>query len=146
MTYAKIENNKVVEYPVHEGDLRLRFNNVSFPTPFQPPEGYVKVEDVDFPAYDYTKNVEEGTPILINGVWTRNWVITEASAEELADRVSSQWTVVRRDRNSKLTACDWTQLPDAPVSSSAWAAYRQALRDITDQSDPFNITWPVEPA
>jgi hypothetical protein len=42
-----------------------------------------------------------------------------------------------------LKDCDWTQLADSPVNKTAWAAYRQALRDITAQSDPFNIEWPV---
>lgn len=56
------------------------------------------------------------------------------------------WAAVRAERNTKLSACDWTQLPDAPVDSATWAVYRQALRDITTQSDPFNIVWPQEPS
>lgn len=52
----------------------------------------------------------------------------------------------RTKRNQLLTDSDWTQLPDAPVDASAWATYRQALRDITDQEGfPTDITWPVEP-
>ena len=58
----------------------------------------------------------------------------------------AQWAIVRADRNAKLAACDWTQLPDAPVDQAAWATYRQELRDITTQSDPFNIVWPEVPA
>jgi hypothetical protein len=34
---------------------------------------------------------------------------------------------------------DWTQVADSPVDKTAWATYRQALRDITTQADPFNI-------
>jgi hypothetical protein len=30
--------------------------------------------------------------------------------------------------------------------SAAWRSYRQALRDITDQPDPFNISWPEPPS
>lgn len=55
------------------------------------------------------------------------------------------WAEIRTQRNDLLAACDWTQLPDAPVEVLPWAIYRQALRDITKQSDPFNITWPQEP-
>ena len=29
---------------------------------------------------------------------------------------------------------------------AAWAAYQQALADITEQPDPFNIIWPTPPA
>ena len=60
-----------------------------------------------------------------------------------------QWKVVRAERNGKLSASDWTSLPDVPLSDSKrdeWEVYRQALRNITDQPDPFNITWPVPPA
>ena len=40
---------------------------------------------------------------------------------------------VRAQRNALLAECDWTQVADAPVDDLAWAAYRQALRDIPDQ-------------
>ncbi len=59
--------------------------------------------------------------------------------------IDAQWNAVREERNALLAACDWTQLPDAPVDAGDWAVYRQALRDITQQSDPFAIEWPQEP-
>lgn len=40
-------------------------------------------------------------------------------------------------RDLLLKKSDWTQLPDAPVNREAWAAYRQALRDLTD-----HVNWP----
>lgn len=59
----------------------------------------------------------------------------------------TEWPVVRAKRNQLLTASDWTQLPDVLLATKeAWAVYRQALRDITQQADPFNIVWPVPPA
>jgi hypothetical protein len=58
----------------------------------------------------------------------------------------SEWVSVRSERDRRLQASDWTQLPDVPLATKdAWAAYRQALRDITEQPDPFNITWPAVP-
>jgi len=52
-------------------------------------------------------------------------------------------------RNALLAESDWTQLPDVPLSAEqkmAWAAYRQQLRDITDQPGfPDNINWPQKP-
>lgn len=49
-------------------------------------------------------------------------------------------------RNQKLSASDWTQVPDAPVDQAAWAAYRQALRDLPDKTtDPANPVWPTPP-
>ena len=53
---------------------------------------------------------------------------------------------VREERNKKLVETDWTQGADVPGSiKSPYQSYRQALRDVTSQSDPFNITWPTEP-
>ncbi len=56
--------------------------------------------------------------------------------------------VLRRERNARLAACDWTQVPDAPLSEeqrAAWAAYRQALRDLPETTDPTAPKWPVPP-
>jgi hypothetical protein len=48
--------------------------------------------------------------------------------------------VMRAVRNQLLAQSDWTQLADAPTDKTAWATYRQALRD-------FPTTWaPAETA
>lgn len=61
--------------------------------------------------------------------------------------LAEQAALARDRRNSLLVSCDWTQLPDAPVDQTAWAVYRQALRDITDQPGfPANVNWPEPPA
>lgn len=51
-------------------------------------------------------------------------------------------------RRMLLVQSDYTQLPDVPVADKeAWAIYRQALRDITEQLDyPIAIEWPASPA
>lgn len=149
MTYARIENEQVVEYPIYEGDIRLRFSNVSFPENFEPPEGYVRVIDIVQPAINHTQNISDGTPTKQNNnTWVRNWIISPASQEEIDARLINQWSSIRFFRGQKLKDSDWTQLPDAPLTAeqkSTWAAYRQALRDITTQTDPFNISWPIAP-
>jgi hypothetical protein len=71
---------------------------------------------------------------------TKQWVDPRTSETE--------WVQVRALRNQKLRDTDWTQIPDSPFAAQQrqqWAAYRQALRDVTNQSDPFNIVWPVAP-
>ena len=38
-------------------------------------------------------------------------------------------------------------LVDNPLTTKEkWRDYRQQLRDITKQADPFKITWPTEPS
>ncbi len=70
---------------------------------------------------------------------TKTWVDPRTNETE--------WPVVRAKRDSRLLASDWAQLPDVPLrTKEAWAIYRQALRDVTTQEDPFNIIWPQPPA
>jgi hypothetical protein len=57
-----------------------------------------------------------------------------------------QWNLVRDRRNALLQQSDWTQLADVVLpNKTAWEAYRQALRDVTSQPDPYNIVWPTPP-
>lgn len=68
------------------------------------------------------------------------------AAEQWKPNTAMQWMMVRSQRNQLLTASDWTQLPDVPLATKeAWAEYRQALRDVTNQPDPFTIQWPTMP-
>lgn len=57
---------------------------------------------------------------------------------------------MRSMRDNLLTASDWTQSPDSPLTDSKkqeWATYRQALRDLPANTvDPANPTWPTQPS
>ena len=68
--------------------------------------------------------------------------VPEPTAQELASMVRSQ-------RDAKLSATDYLVVPDYPISPEdleAVKTYRQALRDIPEQSGfPKNVQWPVEP-
>ena len=59
------------------------------------------------------------------------------------------WQKLRTERNSILKDSDWSQLSDAPLTSSqktAWSTYRQELRDLpANTEDPKNVTWPLQP-
>lgn len=61
---------------------------------------------------------------------------------------ATQWATVRSRRNGLLQASDWTQIEDHDLGADrpAWASYRQALRDITIQLNPFAIDWPEAPS
>ena len=109
--------------------------------------GVHKKQIVTPPYFDpATQAREEGPALLIDGVWTQNYSVTDLSADESAAKVGAQWDVIRAERNRLLVASDWTQLPDAPVDAAAWATYRQALRDITAEANPFAIVWPESPS
>lgn len=62
----------------------------------------------------------------------------------------TEWSLVRVKRDRLLAASDWTDTLSAKTRLGdalyqAWQDYRQILRDITTQSDPFNIAWPQQP-
>jgi hypothetical protein len=79
-------------------------------------------------------------------VYYQNWVSTNATESEINYRLENQWEEIRFIRNQLLTECDWTQLSDVSQTiKDLWTAYRQQLRDITNQQNPFNIEWPIKP-
>ena len=72
-----------------------------------------------------------------------------ASLPTDAEILARKWQDVRNQRNSLLAQTDWvvTKASETGVAETdAWKTYRQALRDVTTQSDPDNITWPTEPS
>jgi hypothetical protein len=88
------------------------------------------------------------TKYVLGPVFVDNEEATAAEQEAAykAQKDAEQAKSVREQRNQKLKDCDWTQVLDAPVDKDAWAAYRQALRDISAQEGfPWTINWPKEP-
>ena len=75
--------------------------------------------------------------------------VTTATQHETAYKAmkdAEQAANVRRSRTEKLKDSDWTQIADSTADKTAWATYRQALRDITGQAGfPWTITWPNDP-
>jgi len=132
--------------PYSLGQLRRDNPQVSFPStiPADTLAEYdvYEVVTTQQPTYDDSAYKLEQSIELVDGVWTQVWVLVEHTAED----IERQWANIRSERNQYLSACDWTQLPDAPINSEEWATYRQALRDITTQADPFAIVWPVKPS
>lgn len=157
-------NTETGEYPVTEGFVRSLHPNTSFTDPFVAPAPFAFVAEALRPEITnpMTQTLKELPPVKSGGSYYRAWEVVSkfkeytdedgvkhtVEAQEAAAmqaEVDARWAMIRADRNAFLSACDWTQLQDAPVDAAAWATYRQALRDITNQPDPFNIVWPQEP-
>ena len=110
---------------------------------------FVAIVREDIPiAEEYDYVLSEELPEDIDTTYKYldgNWVHSPQIASQ-DDIISNQWNFVKSERNKKLFETDWTQLPDVVLrNKEAWATYRQALRDITTQSDPYNIVWPTPP-
>jgi len=146
--YLRIIND-TINYPYTINELRNSYPNTSLPSELTD-EALIKwdmyvVQPTPMPV-DYTKNITEGTPTLIDGVYYKSWNQTNATSEEISYRIENQWEQVRVLRNQLLSECDWTQLADIPTETKElWTSYRAQLRDITSQSNPFSINWPVKP-
>lgn len=74
--------------------------------------------------------------------WQGNDWVDQATVEQ-------RWSVVRGARDAQLAATDWVVMRAVergqPVPPE-FQSFRQALRDVTKQPDPFNIVWPAQPA
>ena len=90
--YAVVIGNAISEYPV---DLRERLPNTSMREHWPGGEidgvEYVAVQPSPQPDYDpATQNLTEGTPALVEGVWTQQWAVVDATPEEVSERLDAR--------------------------------------------------------
>ena len=61
----------------------------------------------------------------------------------------TSWAIIRKKRDFLLRTTDWTMTPGCTVDQSAWASYRQSLRDIpqTYRVEGYSeVKWPTAPS
>ena len=116
----------------------------------------------------YQTSVRDGVVQDANGNWVENYVardmfqdttdedgVTTTKVEhEAAYQAGLDAKVAETNRTTRdklLADTDWTQMNDSPLSNedkTAWATYRQELRDLTDLDAWPNLAdedWPVAP-
>ena len=109
---------------------------------------YVAVLSVVRPGTKWvlSGNTYEGLNWLDEGEPPTQAELNAAWPQVQTDRA---WAEVRGQRDRLLSACDWTQVADAPLTATekqAWADYRQALRDIPQSfATPDEVVWPEAP-
>lgn len=85
----------------------------------------------------------------IGSEWFTKYSVADMDADQIAAKDAEQATAVRQERDKRLADCDWRvikALESNIPQDFEWAAYRQALRDISTQSGfPWDITWPDAP-
>ena len=76
-------------------------------------------------------------------------VRNDSGVEFIVDQaaIDQQWSNVKQGRNQQLAASDWIcSVSDFQHPKKAeFVVYRQALRDITSQANPFALVWPQVP-
>lgn len=148
MKYIYVENNQIAGNPE---ELPRNWKNVS---------NFYLLNDEQLKSYGWYPFRFVEADILPNQFYDgSDFVIEEnevveyqkvrnKTQEEIDNEIQSTWRAIRGRRNDLLLKCDWTQLSDAPLTEEvkqSWIDYRQELRDITLQTDPFNIVWPTQP-
>jgi hypothetical protein len=100
--------------------------------------------DADYGYIDYAHDRADMLKYkVVNGA-----VVLKSQSD--IDAVENDFAVIkfRRRRDSLLAASDWTQANDSPLSDAqkaAWRTYRQALRDLPENTDPLTPTFPTAP-
>jgi len=148
--FALIENGAVKQYPYSLYEIQRANLNTSFPSTVSDATmaeyGAMRVYFATQPVLSDTQVLVEGTPVVADDRWTQVWTVREMTTEEVTQRFDSAASAVREQRNDKLKDSDWTQITDASADKTAWAVYRQALRDVTAQAGfPLTVTWPDAP-
>ena len=122
---------------VTDSEFRAMFPNTGFPVQLTEQiindfGGDVVFEGPQAQPSRYQVGFRDGVE-QINGKWFTKYSVSDMDDEAKAALDAQQAKSVRDDRTKRLSECDWTQLTDAPVDKTAWATYRQALRDVTTQ-------------
>jgi hypothetical protein len=128
--FAKIEKNKVVEWPIES--IRSRFPNTSFGPVIKDselPDGYVNVGVIPTPSHSDTETVVSGEPILLNDKWIQSWVIVPISPEELQQREDNK-KMVRAERYRQESDPLFFKYQRGEATKEEWLAKVAEIKDI----------------
>ena len=103
------------------------------------------VESDTIVSHSLHQDVIEVTPVQSGSVYVKTYSIQNLSTQEIDEAIEYRWNYVRKKRDKLLSETDYLALQDTTPLTEEWTIYRQSLRDITNQSDPFNVNWPTKP-
>lgn len=153
MSYVKIVNNAVDEYPYSEAKLRQDNPTVSFPRSMTDDHlerwGVYRVTRGAKPSYNSRTQylALDSQPTLSNGSWVLNYTATDKTSDEIQAYDDNAASENRAARDGLLAQTDFYALSDVTMSA-AMTTYRQELRDITTHANWPNLAdddWPTKP-
>jgi hypothetical protein len=130
----------ILTTPITVGDYRELFSNTSFGSN-GPSDEFLTANNAKkvtlFKAHDrLTQKLVSCAP-YDDGEFVSMAQVESLTADEIQSAKDSAMAQIRYTRNQLLKDCDWTQIADCTADKTAWAIYRQALRDL-----PATITEP----
>lgn len=109
-----------------------------------------EIADAGYVLVDNPPAVNDRNKILI---WTGvDWLVQDKTQEQIQAEISDKWVEIRFNRDELMKQFEWryvryhreVRLGVTPTDNiNDLDTYMQALADITNQTDPFNILWPV---
>lgn len=153
----------MIKYIIHIQENTGQIVSVSYPQAETPSEGVLgEMRIVHLSENDIPTNFKEPKFFITNFWWDNGFVEVGEKPNQYAtwDTSSSEWVWdsllliedVRKVRNNKLRASDWTRMDDNGLDDDTreiWAIYRQELRDITNNIDDIthvdDVVWPTQP-
>ena len=144
MKYAIVDGTTVKS----SGTIYELFPNVSFPKSGAPASFVSDNNMLEITEWISTTKPDQKltkVDVYVEGGKAYDCKVETCTEEEKNAAIASQWQNIRQDRDERLKETDWRASSDLTLSDE-WKNYRQALRDITTQSDPYNITWPTPPS
>lgn len=151
MSYALIQNNEVVEYPVSIGNWRVENPNIclpAVPTEQQLNEqGIYTVLPTQKPSYDaITQSCSEDNPVKMELNWVQAWKVTQNTPEQILANEQASRQKNKKTAEDMLSATDWTQVADVPLlNKQDFTDYRASVRAIA-LNPPVQATFPELPA
>lgn len=111
-------------------------------------KGFYNTDAIAYPTLPEDKVLitESEYQTLLNAVNKDNREIILVDGKLQLQEKTLSWDDLRPKRNGLLTSSDHTQLADYPGDKTAWATYRQALRDLPlTYPNPKDVVWPTAP-
>jgi len=113
--------------------------------------GWSEVQRDETPYDQATQNAIQEFR-LVNGVVVETLTITDIPQIDPQVFIDNKWNEIRSERDRLMADFEWRYIRYArelrlfktPTDLiESLDTYMQALADITNQQDPFNITWPI---
>lgn len=113
-------------YPYTDAQLRRDYPDTSFPAVLTDDTraafGMMPVVAMPQPTYDpMTQNCPETTPVYVDGRWEQNWLVTPATAEEIAQRLQAMQDSIVADTQDRLDTFAQTRGYDGILSACTYA-------------------------
>lgn len=151
--YAQVIDEEIIQI-VDEQSLRELYPSTHFPSPIlqRHLEGfdnwYVVQDDPTIPEFDKTTKKIQFIRSLNAGAVIGKWTVLNLTNEEKENNKENEWNIIKYNRDNLLKATDYLMLPDVHsrfdlADKNKIIEFRQSLRDITEQENPYEIVYPT---